>query len=382
LVSSRVGVDARPEWGTPLWAREPRDWIFLEPAFLAGSLITAGTEVAVEISTSDDVFGGPLRLASVVRAIFPSEERRSAFAADLQLQGLGDRVPFPLDVDPKVFSANGTAVDGAALDDIRPIANKWRVQLAVQERISAAILAAHALGHHAAQQMSELRLERYFGDLEVLHTWCAVAIAFEGNGREWSREDVKALAPRLREYGFKEEAALIESYESASFGESEGPDAEGSRDAATSVLGAALQTLLRFAGHSADNLPMLVLNRRGAHVGEGWSIAEELVFVAATFGRLEMPSGLLPEHPLQGKQVGQPGGQYLSLWETMVEEELRAVAARRASDLPMAATATIDADEVPVPVDSGPHTLGTLFPEEQIDGGTSRGKAKTSRRRK
>jgi len=381
LVSGRVGVDTRSAWGAPLWARDPRDWIFPNPACLADPLITTGTEVAVEIRTADDVFGGPLRLASVIRVIFPSDERRSAFVADLQLQGLGDRVPFPLDVKSEIFVAQGTPVSDAAVGDMRPIANKWRAQLAVQERVSAAILAAHALGHPAAQHMSELRTEKYFGDFEVLNTWCGIALAFEGNGQEWSREDVKALAPRLREYGFTGEAALVDSYEPAPFGESEGPDAEGFRDEATSALGAALQILLHYAGHHADDLPMLVLNRRGAHVSEGWSIADELVFVAATFGRLEMPSGLLPEHPLQGKQGGQPIGQYPALWETMVEEELRAVAARIASDAPPAISATNGAKESPVPVKSETHTYGTLLSDEQINGGTSGDTAKTSRQK-
>jgi hypothetical protein len=382
LVSGRLGVDTRSAWGAPLWARDPRDWIFPEAAFLASPLITAGTEAAVEIRISDDEFGGPLRLASVLRAIFPSEERRSAFVADLHLQGLGDRAPFPLDVEPEAFSDQGPTVGDAALDEIRTTANKWRAQLAVQERISAALLAAHALGHPAAQVMSELRTVESLGEFEALKTWCAIAVAFEGNGHEWSLEDVKALAPRLREYGYTEEAALVEAYETALFGESEGADAEGSAGEATSVLGAVLQVLLHFVGQRADDLPLLMLNRRGAHAGRDWSIADELVFVAATFGRIEMPSGLLPEHPLHGRQGEQAGAPYPALWDTMVEEELRAVAPRIASEVPAAIPLTNRANEGTVPVKLEPHAHGTLLPEEQIQGGISGGKAKGSRRQK
>ena len=382
LVSGRLGVDTRSAWGAPLWARDPRDWIFPEAAFLASPLITAGTEAAVEIRISDDEFCGPLRLASVVRAIFPSEERRSAFVADLHLQGIGDRALFPLDVEPDAFSAQGPTVGAAALDEIRTIANKWRAQLAVQERISAALLAAHALGHPVAQVMSELRTVEYLGEFEALKTWCAIAVAFEGNGHEWSLEDVKALAPRLREYGYTEEAALVEAYETALFGESDGADAEGSVGEATSVLGAVLQVLLQFVGQRADDLPLLMLNRRGAHAGRDWSIADELVSVAATFGRIEMPSGLLPEHPLQGRQGEQAGAPYPGLWETMAEEELRAVAANIAPDIPAANLATSGTNEGTVSVTPEPHAYGTLLPEEQIQGGDSGGKAKRSRRQK
>jgi hypothetical protein len=382
LVSGRLGVDTRSAWGAPLWARDPRDWIFPEAAFLASPLITAGTEAAVEIRISDQESGGPLRLASIVRAIFPSEERRSAFVADLHLQELGVRAPFPLDVEPEAFSDQGPTVGDAALDEIRTIANKWRAQLAVQERISAALLAAHALGHPAALVMSELRTVESLGEFEALKTWCAIAVAFEGNGHEWSLEDVKALAPRLREYGYTEEAALVEAYETALFGESEGADAEGSAGEATSVLGAVLQVLLHFVGQRADDLPLLMLNRRGAHAGRDWSIADELVFVAATFGRIEMPSGLLPEHPLHGRQGEQAGAPYPALWDTMVEEELRAVAPRIASEVPAAIPVTNRANEGTVPVKLEPHAHGTLFPEEQIQGGISGGKAKGSRRRK
>lgn len=95
-----------------------------------------------------------------------------------------------------------------------------------------------------------------------------------------------------------------------------------------------------------------------------------------------MPSGLLPEHPLHGRQGEQAGAPYPALWDTMVEEELRAVAPRIASEVPAAIPVTNRANEATVPVKLEPHAHGTLLPEEQIQGGISGGKTKSSRRRK
>jgi hypothetical protein len=66
----------------------------------------------------------------------------------------------------------------------------------------------------------------------------------------------------------------------------------------------------------------------------------------------------------------------------MVEEELRAVAPRIASEVPAAIPLTNRANEGTVPVKLEPHAHGTLLPEEQIQGGISGGKAKGSRRQK
>jgi hypothetical protein len=355
-------------WGSPLEGREPRDWIFDAASQLADPLFGEGMVVAIEIRGVDDVFGGPVPTSSVLRAIFPSDERRSAFIADLTMQGLSDRLHFPVDVDASPFVANGNTGAKSDAKIIAAIANAWREQLGVQERISAAILAAKALGHPDAGRLQGLRVEDGAGELSQFRAWCGIAATFYGSGAEWSINDVRALSPRLRELGMAQEVQALEKYESSDFDEGEHSETHSQQSESTSAIGAVLQVLLGYAGCRSDDLPILILNHRGTIVGDGISTADVFLYVAATFGRLDMPAGLLPGYSLEGQRQTDALSELL---DDMVREELSAAATTVRKQEEDRQTQSRDQRVSATDTGTGPVPTETLFANHQLEEGGS-----------